>query len=78
MCRVPVANVSADIAGSWRPLRRSTNNQWGYYSEAGPWEGSFPMGIRITSVTGETVEDTLTSNPGNAGTVQFSQVILPS
>ena len=55
-------------------LRHAFNNQWAYYSEAGPWMNSFPMAIRVTGVTGETLVDEVTSKDGNDGTVQFKTI----
>lgn len=68
---VPVSDVQIKLGGSWMSLRRSNNNQWAYYSEAGPWQASFPLPIRVTSVTGETVEDAMASSSGGDGKVQF-------
>ena len=73
-CRVPLANVSANIGGNWIGLTRTSNNQWAYYNSAGPWENNFPMGLRLTSVTGETIEDSMASNEGGQGQAQFSDV----
>lgn len=72
--RVPVANVSAKIGDSWIPLQRGTNNQWAYYNSAGPWEDNFPMGVRVTSVTGETIDDAVPSKTGGDGGAQFAEV----
>ena len=69
-----MANVSVKIGGSWLPLKRSTNNQWPYYNTNGPWQSSFPMPIRITSATGETVEDHIPNAKGGEGTKQFTEV----
>lgn len=74
LCRVPVANVSAKIGDSWIPLQRGTNNQWAYYNSAGPWEDNFPMGVRVTSVTGETIDDAVPSKTGGDGGAQFAEV----
>ena len=68
---VPITDVQAKIGGSWRSLRRSNNNQFAYYSEAGPWQSEMPLPLRVTSVTGETVEDTMASTSGGEGKVQF-------
>ena len=68
---VPITEVQAKIGGAWRPLRRSNNNQFAYYSEAGPWQTEMPLPLRVTSVTGETVEDVMASTSGGDGTVQF-------
>lgn len=68
---VPITDVQAKIGGSWRSLRRSNNNQFAYYSEAGPWQETIPLPLRITSVTGETVEDSMASTAGGEGKVQF-------
>ena len=37
--------------------------RFAYYREVGDWEGNFPMRVRITSVNGETLEDTIASAP---------------
>ena len=68
---VPITDVQAKIGGSWRSLRRSNNNQFAYYSEAGPWQASMPLPLRVTSVTGETVEDSMATTSGGPGKVQF-------
>ena len=68
---VPIADVQAKIGGAFRSLRRSNNNQWAYYSEAGPWQTEMPLALRVTSVTGETVEDAMSSTSGGEGKVQF-------
>lgn len=68
---VPITDVQVKIGGFWRSLRRSNNNQFAYYSEAGPWQTTMPMPIRVTSVTGETVEDVVASTSGGEGKVQF-------
>lgn len=68
---VPITDVQAKIGGAFRSLRRSNNNQWAYYSEAGPWQTEMPLALRITSVTGETVEDVMSSTSGGEGRAQF-------
>jgi len=68
---VPITGVQAKIGGEWRQLRRSNNNQFAYYSEFGPWQTTIPLPLRITSVTGETLEDTMASTSGGDGKVQF-------
>ncbi len=73
-CRVPITGVEVKLGGEWLPLKRTVNNQWPYYNTNGPWQSSFPMPIRVTSVTGETIEDVITSTKGGDGTKQFSQV----
>ncbi len=72
--RVPIAGVEVKLNGEWLPLKRTVNNQWPYYNTHGPWQSSFPMPIRVTSVTGETIEDTITSAKGGDGAKQFSAV----
>ena len=57
--------------GGWISLKRVFNNQWAYYSEQGP--ASWPMDIKVTSVTGETVTDKVTSQAGNTGAVNFKE-----
>ena len=74
---IPVANVSAKIGDNWITLTRGSNNQWAYYNSAGPWEDNFPMGLRITSVSGEVVEDAVPSKTGGDGNVQFKDVSCP-
>ena len=71
-----MANVSVKIGGNWLPLKRSSNNQWPYYNTNGPWQGSFPMPIRITSATGEVVEDNIPNAKGGEGSKQFTEVCL--
>ena len=55
---VPLDAVSAQVApgGPWVPLRRSTQNQWEY---SGTWDAASPMRVRLTSVTGETVDNVI-------------------
>ena len=72
--RVPITAVEVKLGGEWLPLKRTVNNQWPYYNTNGPWQSSFPMPIRVTSVTGETIEDTITSAKGGDGSKQFSAV----
>jgi hypothetical protein len=55
LCRMPITGVAVQIGGSWLALQRTNNNQWAYYNTNGPWQTSFPMGIRVTNVLGETV-----------------------
>ena len=69
-----MANVSVKIGGNWLPLKRSSNNQWPYYNTNGPWQGSFPMPVRITSATGEVVEDNIPNAKGGVGSKQFTEV----
>ncbi len=70
--RVPITSVEVKLNGEWLPLKRTVNNQWPYYNTNGPWQSSFPMPIRVTSVTGETIEDSITSTKGGEGTKQVS------
>ncbi|CAL8470266.1 g9808 [Coccomyxa elongata] len=72
--RVPITSVEVKLNGQWLPLKRTVNNQWPYYNTNGPWQSSFPMPIRVTSVTGETIEDSITSVKGGDGTKQFSAI----
>ncbi len=58
------------------PLKRSSNNQWPYYNTNGPWQSSFPMPIRITSASGETIEDSIPNAKGGDGSKQFGGVSL--
>ena len=71
--RVPITGVEIKLGDTWLPLKRTVNNQWPYYNTNGPWQSSFPMPIRVTSVTGETVEDAITGVKGGQGTKQFGQ-----
>lgn len=66
--------MEVKLNGQWLPLKRTVNNQWPYYNTNGPWQSSFPMPIRVTSVTGETIEDSITSVKGGDGIKQFSTV----
>jgi len=43
--------------------RRRAGDRFAYYREVGDWEGLFPMRVRITSVTGETLEDDIDCAP---------------
>jgi hypothetical protein len=69
--RLPVDSVQLKIknlAGDfvWVSPRRSQNNQWVWPGDVVQkrWSDSdYPMPIRITSVTGETIEDAITG-PG--------------
>lgn len=70
---VPVKAVQARLSptGPWQDLTRAFNNQWAVH---GDWGAALPFPIRVTSVTGETVEDTVTgaaTAPGGLG-VQFT------
>jgi len=51
--RVPVAAVSAVIAGKSVALARSSNNNWVYHNSQGSY--SFPMEITVTPVCGAVV-----------------------
>jgi hypothetical protein len=72
--RVPITAVEVKLNGQWLPLERTVNNQWPYYNTNGPWQSSFPMPIRVTSVTGETIEDAIPSQTGGNGSKQFTSV----
>ena len=74
MCRVPIASVEIKLQGQWLPMKRTVNNQWPYYNTNGPWQTAFPIPVRVTSVVGEVIEDTITGVKGNQGTKQFSEV----
>ncbi len=65
---VPVSGVEVRMGGAWQALPRSFNNQWAVH---GDWQASLPLPIRVTSVTGETVEDAVTGVV-TKGTVQFT------
>ena len=62
MCSVPLQLVEYQINGVWWPAVRSVNNQWPYHREIGDF--SFPMPIRVTSVAGEVLVDTVPSSSG--------------
>ncbi len=62
MCSVPLQLVEYQINGVWWPAARSVNNQWPYHREIGDF--SFPMPIRVTSVAGEVLVDTVPSSSG--------------
>lgn len=62
MCSVPLQLVEYHINGVWWPAARSVNNQWPYHREIGDF--NFPMPIRVTSVAGEVLADTVPSSAG--------------
>jgi hypothetical protein len=66
---VPVASVEVQMDGAWQAVPRSFNNQWAVH---GAWEKALPLPIRVTSLTGEVVEDKVTGAV-TKGTVQFTQ-----
>ena len=62
--------------GAWHTPHYTTNNQWVWPGESvnRRWsESDFPMPVRVTSVTGETVEDVIPKGGGD-GTKQFKPV----
>lgn len=65
---VPVAAVQVNMNGAWQDLTRAFNNQWAVH---GDWRKALPIPIRVTAVTGETVEDAITGEV-TEGTVQFT------
>lgn len=67
---VPLQLVEYQINGVWWPAARSVNNQWPYHREIGNFQ--FPMPIRVTSVAGEVLVDTVSSSSGGWGTQQFT------
>ncbi len=62
MCSVPLQLVEYQIDGVWWPAARSVNNQWPYHREIGDF--NFPLPIRVTSVAGEVLLDTVPSSSG--------------
>ena len=62
MCSVPLQLVEYQINGVWWAAARSVNNQWPYHREIGTF--NFPMPIRVTSVAGEVLVDTVPSSSG--------------
>lgn len=76
---VPLEAVSAQFkpGGEWVPLQRSTQNQWQYSGEWGT-PGAPPMRLRLTSITGEVVEDVMPAVKGGAGKVQFTKYDRPT
>ena len=62
MCSVPLQLVEYQINGVWWPAARSVNNQWPYHREVGNF--NFPLPIRVTSVAGEVLVDTVPSSSG--------------
>ena len=75
--RVPVKDIQIKVDGAWHTPHYTTNNQWVWPGESvnRKWNDAkdFPMPIRVTSVTGETVEDVVPSGGGN-GKQQFKPV----
>lgn len=67
---VPIKLVEYQVQGVWWAAARSVNNQWPYHMEAGAF--SFPLPIRVTSVAGEVLTDTVPSSTGGWGTKQFT------
>ncbi|KAA6428967.1 MAG: hypothetical protein FRX49_01077 [Trebouxia sp. A1-2] len=67
---VPLQLVEYQINGVWWPAARSVNNQWPYHREIGNF--NFPLPIRVTSVAGEVLVDTVPSSSGGWGTQQFT------
>jgi hypothetical protein len=65
---VPVAAVQVKLGGAWQDLTRAFNNQWAIH---GDWKAALPIPVRVTAVTGETVEDAITGEV-TEGTVQFA------
>jgi hypothetical protein len=76
---IPLESVSAQFkpGGEWVPLQRSTQNQWQYSGEWGT-AGAPPMRLRLTSITGEVVEDVMPAVKGGAGRAQFSKYEKPA
>ncbi len=74
--RVPVKDVQIKVDGAWHTPHYTTNNQWVWPGESvnRRWEATdFPMPVRVTSVTGETVEDVMPVGGGD-GFMQFAPV----
>ena len=63
--------------GAWHTPHYTTNNQWVWPGQSvnRKWNDAtdFPMPIRVTSVTGETIEDVIPKGGGD-GTKQFKPV----
>ena len=70
----PTTNTTT---GAWHTPHYTTNNQWVWPGESvnRHWNDAtdFPMPIRVTSVTGETIEDVIPKGGGD-GTKQFKPV----
>ena len=73
-----MASVSLNLNNQWVTMTDTSNNQYAYYNTLGPWNTYFPLHIRVTSVTGETVDDYITSATGGVGSAQFTDVRPPS
>jgi hypothetical protein len=74
--RVPVKDVQIKVDGAWHSPHYTTNNQWVWPGESvnRRWEATdFPMPVRVTSVTGEVIEDTIPVGGGD-GAMQFAPV----
>ncbi|KAK9830390.1 hypothetical protein WJX72_011477 [[Myrmecia] bisecta] len=65
--RVPIKSVDALLDGQWRNLTRNFNNNWPINAQ----KITFPIQVRVTSILGDTVEDTVPSDKGGAGSAQF-------
>lgn len=69
-------NSNSQLLGAWHTPHYTTNNQWVWPGQSvnRRWaESDFPMPIRVTSVTGETIEDVIPKGGGD-GTKQFKPV----
>ena len=63
--RVPVASLGIFLGGSLHPATKTQDNAF-IITEGGPFK--FPIGVQLTSVLGDVVNDTLIS--GTTGTIQ--------
>eukprot|EP00891_Asterochloris_glomerata_P005025 jgi/Astpho2/5025/Aster-x0226 len=59
---VPIQLVEFNMFGDWFTVDRSTNNQYAYYNTDGGRQWVFPFQVRMTSIAGEVVVDTVTSS----------------
>ena len=66
--------MDLNLNNQWVTMTATSNNQYAYYNTLGPWNTYFPLHIRVTSVTGETVDDYISSKTGGVGQAQFSNV----
>ena len=66
--------MELNLNNQWVTMTATSNNQYAYYNTLGPWNTYFPLHIRVTSVTGETVDDYIPSKTGGVGSAQFTDV----
>jgi hypothetical protein len=76
--RVPVASVQIKVDGAWHTPHYTTNNQWVWPGQSvnRKWNDAtdFPMPIRVTSVTGDVIEDVIPAGGNGFGAKQFKAV----